>query len=122
MANRNRKMGMHSSSPWLQIPSRRPTIAHSPTIRYVTLIRMNAHPPTNLARNISERDTGLLSNRLSEPGSNICGMIGAVTRMAANTPTKPTSNPITVGSTSCSIICLTRFSLNRIGGEILPPK
>ena len=51
---------------------------------------MNAQPPANFVRNKSEREIGLLSNRSMAPGSNVCGMIGAVTRIAASTPSVPT--------------------------------
>ena len=82
---------MHHSMPWFQMPNRVPAISHNPPIRYATLSRMNAQPPRNFAMKSSERLTGLLSKSVIEPGSNICGMMVEVTRMAAKTPAMPTT-------------------------------
>ena len=51
---------------------------------------MKPQPPRNFERNKSDREIGLLKSRLSEPGSNICGMTEAVTSTAIMMPITPT--------------------------------
>ncbi len=54
---------------------------------------MKAQPPTNLARNSQPREIGLLRSRSTGPGSNVTGIIEAVTSTATNTPATPNNVP-----------------------------
>ena len=52
---------------------------------------MKKQPPMNLATKTNVLSTGLLSNRLREPGSSISGINDAVTRMAMKMPIDTTN-------------------------------
>ncbi len=64
-----------------------------------TFSRMKAQPPRNLDVNSSDREMGLLRISVIEPGSNSCGMMVEVTRIAAIMPNTPTIQPTAVVST-----------------------
>jgi len=60
------------------------------------LSRMNVDAPKNFVRKSRDRDTGLLNSKSMAPGSNVCGTVGAVTRIAISTPRIPAKNVVKV--------------------------
>ena len=114
----NRNAPQH---PLVPDAKRQPTISHRPTMSSDTFKSTNAHAPTYLAVNNSDREIGLLRSSVIEPGSNIWGMAVEVTRIAAIMPNTPTIHDMTLVSTHC-LMNISIWALPNGSGSLSRPK